>query len=108
MGQVNEAALFKKVEKKCDMDMDMHMDMDDCCDDRWSIEVIDDEQQTSSSLSAPKANYFVLYELSLSLILLPELKTESTHIVDDGPPERTSPPLYLYYNHLKIPSDLQS
>ena len=88
--------------------MDMHMDMEDCCDDRWSIEIIDDEQQNTNSLSAPKANYFVLYEVSLPLILLPELETESIHVVDNGPPDRTSPPLYLYYNHLKIPSDLQS
>ena len=84
------------------------MNMDDCCDERWSIEIIDDEQQFSNSLSAPKVNYFLLYEVSLSSVLLPKLKTESAHVVDNEPPERMSIPLYLYYNHLKIPSDLQS
>lgn len=109
MGRVNESALFKKVDTKCGMDMDMHMDMDDCCDDEWSVEIVDDEQQLTNSLTAPKANYFVLYELVLPELALETSATDSTIVLaDNGPPDKATPPLYLYYSNIKIPSDLHS
>jgi len=109
MGRVNQSALFKKVEVKCGMSEAMHADMDDCCDDEWSLEIIEDEQQVSNLLQAPKGNFFVLFD-----IILPEVwiglneATEKSILHDNGPPDLASPPLYLFYSHLKIPADLQS
>ena len=89
--------------------MDMHMDMDDCCDDEWSVEIVDDEQQFSNSLTAPKGNYFVLYEVAIPELILDSTDTDSTILVaDNGPPDKANPPLYLFYNNIKIPADLQS
>ena len=92
-----------------DMHMPMDMDMDDCCDDEWALEIIEDKQQLSDNLSAPSASYFVLYEVALAEFLISEeLESQQTFFKDQGPPDVGAPPLYLFYHNLKIPADLQS
>jgi len=109
MGRVKEASLFKKVDMDCGMNMPMPMDMDDCCDDEWALKVIEDEQQAGLETLAPKASYFMLYEVLQTVLTLNELDhSEDTFIVDNGPPDNSAPPLYLYYHKLKIPADLLS
>jgi hypothetical protein len=107
MGRVKDAALFKKVEKDCGMDMPV--DMEDCCDDEWSFEIIEDDQQASYQLMAPVATFFVLYEISLNDIVVSEA-SESKRLfhTDQGPPDKGETALYLFYQSLKIPAALQS
>lgn len=91
------------------MSSDMHKDMDGCCDDDWSVKIIEDEQQLSNNLQAPKANFFVLYE-----VLIPNLTPQGESIQkktvfsSEGPPIHLGPPLYLYFQNLKLPADQQS
>lgn len=87
----------------------MHGSMENCCDDEWTLEIIEDEQQMSNSLHAPKASFFVLFE-----IILPDVTSELNEdgqaliLHDNAPPDKVSPPLYLFYRQLKLPVTLQS
>ena len=109
MGRVKETALFKKVETQCGMSMDMHADMDGCCDDRWDLKVVDDEQQMSAFQDAPLTNYHLLYETPfIELVTLVNDLKDEVELKNTGPPDPLQPELYLFYHNLKIPSGLQS
>jgi len=109
MGRVKETSLFKKVDKDCGMDMPMPIDMEDCCEDEWSFEIIEDDQQASQHLSAPDGSFHLLYEIILNDLSTSETnETKSIFYSDQGPPDKSTPPLYLFYQSLKIPAALQS
>ncbi|MEC7754946.1 MULTISPECIES: hypothetical protein [Roseivirga] len=109
MGRVQEKAIFKKVEFRCGMSMEMHKGMEDCCDDEWTLEIVDDEQQVTAFQKAPLASYHLLFETGFSDPLLSAgIHLNEQTIFDTGPPEVIHPDLYLFYHNLKIPSGLQS
>lgn len=112
MGRVKETALFKKVEKNCGMSMEMHAEMegmDDCCDDEWALQKVEDDQQISLAKDIPSANYHLLYETPLNEFIAQltsqeeEIETKNT-----GPPDISTPDLFILYHSLKIPAALQS
>lgn len=107
MDRVVKSSLFKKVNEDCGMEMPM--EMEDCCDDEWSLEIIEDEQQLSDILQTPKGSFFVIYEIRLPEFIFGVSETaEKPFLTAHGPPNKVTPPLYVYYHSLKIPSDLQS
>ncbi len=109
MGRVKETALFKKVEKQCGMSMEMHKDMKGCCDNEWSLEKVEDDQQISVTQDSPKANYHLLYEVLLNnLVASLTSQEEEIEIKNTGPPDLGLPDFFILYHSLKIPSDLQS
>lgn len=109
MGRVKEAALFSKVEKNCGMHMDMHQDIEDCCDDEWSLEKIEDDQQISASNKAPKADYHLLYEVPfMELVTLIISQEDDVEHQINGPPDRSTPDRYILFQNIKIPAALQS
>lgn len=109
MGRVKESALFKKVERQCGMSMEMHTDMDHCCDDQWSLKVVDDEQQMTAFQDAPFTNYHLLYEAPFSeLVTLIIDQEDEVELKNTGPPDIHQPELYIFFHNLKIPSGLQS
>ena len=109
MGRVNHSALFKQVDAKCGMTAEMHPETDGCCEDDWSLEIVEDEQQFGSSIKAPKANFHLLYEIQIpSFISKINEPLGNVFLDDKGPPDKVEIPLYLFYNTLKIPADIQS
>ncbi|HEY9117588.1 MAG TPA: hypothetical protein VIN11_07165 [Roseivirga sp.] len=109
MGRVKDSALFKKVEKQCGMSMDSHQDMDGCCDDQWQLEIIDDEQQSTSFQHAPLTAYHLLYEVPFAeMVSIVLNQKDEVELKNTGPPDVIHPDLYLFYHNLKIPSGLQS
>ena len=49
------------------------------------------------------------YAVDIPELILDSTDTDSTILVaDNGPPDKANPPLYLFYNNIKIPADLQS
>lgn len=109
MDRVKETSLFKKVESKCGMDMHMHADMEDCCDDKWALKIIEDDQQISVSSDVPSAVYHLLFEIPFvdfeALVLAQQDKVE---VNNTGPPDIPKPDLTILYHSLKIPAALQS
>lgn len=106
MGRVKSIALFQQVEKKCGTDM--QQSMEGCCEDRWHLEKVDD-QQGGASYQAPVAEYHLLYDSPFY-----ELEVILTHLSEEveayntGPPDRPEPDLYILFQALKLPADLQS
>ncbi len=109
MGRVQESALFTHADSQCGMSMEMHTGMDGCCDNEWSLEIIEDDQQITAFQDAPNATFYLLFETSLTEYFL-SLTEEQNHneFNDSGPPDINTPELYLFYHNLKIPSGLQS
>lgn len=109
MDRVKETALFKKVERQCGMSAEMHQDLMHCCEDQWSLEKVEDDQQISDFKTAPKAKFTVLYAItfgeSVSSLQSQEDEIE-TH--NTGPPDIAPPDLPILYHNLKIPAALQS
>lgn len=109
MGRVKESAIFQKVESDCGMGMEAHKDMKGCCEDEWSLEKVEDDQQVTQSSDAPKASYHVLYEVVLSDWLPLLASTDEISLVrNTGPPDIPEPDLFILYQSLKIPFALQS
>jgi len=109
MGRVKESAIFQKVESDCGMGMEAHKDMKGCCEDEWSLEKVEDDQQVTQGSDAPKANYHVLYEIPLSDWLPLLASTDQVSLVrNTGPPDIPEPDLFILYQSLKIPFALQS
>jgi len=109
MGRVQETSLFKKVEKQCGMSMEMHQDMKDCCENEWSLEKVEDDQQVSIGLELADADYNLLYEIPFNEIVASLNTTEEVVLFQNtGPPDISEPDLFILYHSLKIPSDLQS
>ena len=109
MGRVKDTALFSKVEKSCGMSMEMHKDMEGCCDDEWSLEKVEDDQQVSTAQNIPDANYHLLYEVPFNELLSSLVSLEDEiEINNTGPPDIPAPDLFILYHNLKIPSALQS
>lgn len=88
------------------MSSDMHQGMEDCCDDEWSLEVIEDFQQISSIQVTPLSQYFLLFEIDFSLLNIDEETDKHLILTNNGPPDLHQPDLYLLFQSLKIPSDL--
>jgi len=109
MGRISDAALFKQVEQKCGMSMEMHGDMEDCCDDEWVLEIIEDDQQITTVQNAPLTNYHLLYQSSFAelAILLLDFNND-VECKNSDPPDIQQLELYLFYHSLKLPADLQS
>jgi hypothetical protein len=109
MGRVKGSALFTKVEKQCMGMPEMHKKMQDCCNDEWSLEKIEDSQQMAFSDDLPQANYFMLFEIALvSNIQVSISQTLEFETRNTGPPDIPKLEFYLQYHSLKIPSALQS
>lgn len=109
MDRVKETALFKKVESKCGLSQEMHQQMADCCDDIWSLQKVEDDQQASTVFDSPEANYQLLYEVPFQeLVSLLNIEETEVEVKNTGPPDIAAPDLFLRYCSLKIPSDLQS
>lgn len=90
------------------MSSDMHQEMEDCCDDEWSLEVIEDFQQISSIQETPLSQYILLFEIDFSLLSIDEEAGKHLIVTNNGPPDLHQPDLYLFFQSLKIPSDLPS
>ena len=109
MGRVKETSLFKKVDKQCGMSMEMHQEMEGCCDNKLSLEKVDEDQQITSIEDTPVANYHLLYEVPFDEFIASILLEEKTVEVNNtGPPDIPQPQLFILYHNLKIPSILQS
>jgi len=109
MGRVKESALFKKAEKDCGMSMEMHANMDHCCDDQWSLKVVDDDQQITAFQDAPLTSYHLLYETPfVEMVTLIIDQEDEVELKNTGPPDIHQPDLYIFFHNLKIPSGLQS
>ena len=109
MGRVQETSLFKNVEKQCGMSMEMHQDMKDCCDDEWSLEKVEADQQVSLSLELADADYNLLYDVPFNEIVAALITTEEVTMVQNtGPPDISEPDLFILYHSLKIPFVIQS
>lgn len=91
------------------MNMDMHKDMEGCCDDEWSLEKVEDDQQVVAGKEVPAAKYHLLHDnpfkelISLLVSQEDEVDTKNT-----GPPDIVPPDLCILYHSLKIPAALQS
>ena len=109
MDRVKDTALFKKVEKKCGMSDEMHEGLMHCCEDNWSLEKVEDDQQASDLKSAPEARYQLLYATTFGeLIVSLSGQEEEVEINNTGPPDITPPDLNILFHNLKIPAALQS
>ncbi|MCE7993540.1 MAG: hypothetical protein HEP71_16250 [Roseivirga sp.] len=109
MGRVKESAIFQKVITDCGMGMEAHKDMEGCCDDEWSLEKVEDDQQVTAGSDAPKTAYHLLYETPLTE-LTPALISQADEfdVRNTGPPDIPEPGLFILYQSLKIPFALQS
>lgn len=108
MGRIKETALFKQVEKQCNMSMEMHKEMKDCCDDEWELKKIEDNQQQTISKNLSAVDYHLLYQVPFQdLTVHFFIQDQEIEIKNTGPPDIGSPGLYIRYHSLKIPS-LQS
>ena len=83
--------------------------MKDCCENEWSLEKVEDDQQVSIGLELADADYNLLYEIPFNEIVASLNTTEEVVLFQNtGPPDISEPDLFILYHSLKIPSDLQS
>ncbi|OEK05712.1 hypothetical protein BFP71_06205 [Roseivirga misakiensis] len=109
MGRVKETALFKKVEKNCGMSLEMHQEMEGCCHDELILKKVEDDQQLTTSKTAPDTKYFLLNEAIFNEMVMPIVSSiVEVEVQNTGPPDIKLPDLFILYHSLKIPSDLQS
>ena len=109
MGRVKNARLFQKTEKKC-VSGEQHEGLMPCCEDTWSLEKVEDDQQASSFKKAPDTRYHLLYAITFSeLIVNPAgSQEEELEVNDTGPPDLAPTDLNILFHNLKIPVALQS
>ena len=83
--------------------------MEGCCDDEWSLEKVEDDQQQVLAKKGPQTKYHLLYETPLAevtiVVFARELEIEE---LNTGPPEIPKPDLNILYHNLKLPAALQS
>ena len=109
MGRVKHSALFQKTEKKCGMSGEEHKGLMPCCEDVWSLEKVEDDQQAGSLKKAPDTRYHLLYAITFSeLIVNPGSQEEELEVNDTGPPHWIPADLNILFHNLKIPAALQS
>ena len=109
MDRVKETALFQKVETKCGMHAHTHEAPLDCCEDNWSLEKVEDDQQVSDFKSAPDARYHLLYTTTFAdLIVNLSGQEEEVEVNNTGPPDISPPDLNILFHNLKLPAALQS
>lgn len=105
MDRVKDRALFQKVEKKCGMSADEHEGLMHCCEDNWSLEKVEDDQQVSDFKSAPDARYHLLYTTAFAeLIINFSSQEEEVEVKNTGPPDIVPPDLNILYHNLKLPA----
>ena len=109
MGRVKHSALFQKTEKKCCMSGEEHEGLMPCCEDTWSLEKVEDDQQADSLKKAPDTRYHLLYVITfceLIVKLIPQ--EEEVEVNNTGPPDLAPTDLNILFHNLKIPAALQS
>ena len=109
MGRIKYSALFQKTEKKCCMSGEEHEGLMPCCEDTWSLEKVEDDQQADSLKKAPDTRYHLLYAITFSeLIVNFRSQEEELEVNDTGPPDWVPIDLNILFHNLKIPAALQS
>lgn len=86
-----------------------HKGLMPCCEDVWSLEKVEDDQQEGSLKKAPETRYHLLYAITFSeLIANPGSQEEEWEVNDTGPPDLAPTDLNILFHNLKIPAALQS
>ena len=109
MGRVKQIALFQKTEKKCCMSGEEHKGLTPCCEDVWSLEKVEDDQQAGSLKKAPDTSYHLLYAITFcELIVNLGSQEEEVEVNNTDPPDWIPTDLNILFHNLKIPAALQS
>ena len=110
MGRVKQIVLFQKTEKKCCMSGEEHEGLMPCCEDTWSLEKVEDDQQAGSFKKAPDTRYHLLYAITFcELIVKLSSQEKEVEVNNTDPPDWVPTDLNILFHNLKIiPAALQS
>ena len=92
------------------MSGEQHEGLMPCCEDVWSLEKVEDDQQAGSFKKAPDTRYHLLYVITFSeLIVNPAgLQEGELEVNNTDPPDWAPTDLNILFHNLKIPAALQS
>lgn len=87
-----------------------HKGLMPCCEDVWSLEKVEDDQQAGSFKKAPDTRYHLLYAITFSELIVNPVgsQEEELEVNDTGPPDWVPTDLNILFHNLKIPAALQS